>query len=114
VPRHGGQGESTLPKRTVKPASSTSSGRSTTAANLQLRVPEVQSKGMIRHVVVHEGERMLIDRQTLAQLTGRSEHTIRARCPIERHERGKALYDAMRCEEILNRIPTRTRRDSAA
>lgn len=69
---------------------------------------------MIRHVVVHEDKRMLIDRQTLAQLTGRSEHTIRARCPVERHHRGKALYDAMRCEQILAAIPTRTRRDSAA
>ena len=69
---------------------------------------------MIRHVVIREGDRMLIDRQTLAKLTGRSVNTIRARCPIERHHRGKALYDAMRCEQILAAIPTRTRRDSAA
>lgn len=65
---------------------------------------------MIRHVVVHEPDRMLIDRQTLAKLTGRSVHTIRARCPIERHKDGKALYDAERCEAILADIEDRKRR----
>ncbi|OQO89918.1 hypothetical protein B1813_18940 [Saccharomonospora piscinae] len=69
---------------------------------------------MIRHVVVYEGKRALLDRQTLAVLTGRSVHTIRARCPVERHHDGKALYDMDRCKAILDAIPTRTRADSAA
>lgn len=62
---------------------------------------------MIRHVVVYSEGRALVDRQTLAALTGRSVHTIRARCPIVGHEDGKALYDALVCEEMLAAIATR-------
>lgn len=65
---------------------------------------------MIRHVVVREGDRMLIDRQTLAQLTGRSVNTIRARCPVVGHRDGKALYDAEQVEKILGKIGTRQRK----
>lgn len=64
---------------------------------------------MTRHVVIVEKRRTLIDRQTLAHLTGRSVHTIRAKCPIVTHRRGKALYDADQCEQILNDTPTRQR-----
>ena len=62
---------------------------------------------MIRHVVVYSGQRALVDRQTLAALTGRSVHTIRARCRIVGHHDGKALYDAEECEALLADIPTR-------
>lgn len=63
-----------------------------------------------RHVVIYQPERTLIDRQTLAQLAGRSVHTIRARCPIADHHNGRALYDMEQCAAILDRIPTRRRR----
>lgn len=62
---------------------------------------------MIRHVVVYLGEKALVDRQTLAVLTGRSVHTIRARCRIVDHKDGKALYDAEESEALLAAIPTR-------
>ena len=62
---------------------------------------------MIRHVVVYIEQRAFVDRQTLAVLTGRSVHTIRARCRIVGHKDGKALYDAEECEVQLAEIPTR-------
>jgi len=64
------------------------------------------------HVVVFDGDRILIDRKTLATLTGRSEHTIRARCPVARRKGIRPLYDVEVCEKILADIPTR--RTSAA
>jgi hypothetical protein len=65
---------------------------------------------MTRHVVIYEPDRTLIDRQTLAKLTGRSVHTIRAKCPIADHRQGKAVYDMEECAAILNEIPTRQSR----
>ena len=62
---------------------------------------------MIRHVVVYRDGRPLVDRQTLAALSRRSVHTIRARCPVVGHEKGKALYDMEHCLVILAGIPAR-------
>lgn len=63
---------------------------------------------MIRDIVYIELDgRAHVDRQTLSVLTQRSVHTIRARCPIVGHERGKALYDVEDCVEILAGITPR-------
>jgi phage terminase Nu1 subunit (DNA packaging protein) len=61
-------------------------------------------------VIIYEQERVLIDRQTLAELAKRSVHTIRARCPVAEHRDGRALYDMEQCAAILDAIPTRQRR----
>jgi hypothetical protein len=62
-------------------------------------------------VVVPQPGRVLIDRQTLARLTRRSVHTIRARCPVAaRDPHGRPLYDMDQAEAILKDIPTRRRR----
>lgn len=66
----------------------------------------------MKPLVVYEKERTLIDRQTLALLTGRSIHTIRARCPIATHQDGRALYDMEQTAAILEAIPTRQKRPS--
>jgi len=66
-----------------------------------------------RHVVIYEPQRVLIDRQTLALLTGRSVHTIRARCPIADHRNGRALYDMEQVAAILQDTPARQRRTAA-
>lgn len=62
---------------------------------------------MIRHIVVYRDGRALIDRQTLAYLSGRSVHTVRAKCPVVDHRDGKALYDMEECAAILEAVPTR-------
>lgn len=63
-----------------------------------------------RHVIVYEGpQRTLVDRQTLAVLVQRSEHTIRARCPVAEHRQGRALYDLEQVVSVLATIPTRGR-----
>lgn len=67
----------------------------------------------MRHVIIYEPGRVLIDRQTLAQLAGRSVHTVRARCPIAEHRDGRALYDMEESAAILESIPTRRRRTAA-
>jgi hypothetical protein len=61
------------------------------------------------HIVIHEADRTLVDRQTLALLTGRSVHTIRARCDVAEHRDGRALYDIDQAEQVLEAIPTRRR-----
>lgn len=55
------------------------------------------------------GRAPLVDRQTLAYITGRSVHTIRLRCPIAERRDGRALYDLDQAEAVLNAIPTRRR-----
>lgn len=60
----------------------------------------------INHVIVHQQdmqgrERILIDRQTLAKLTGRSQETIRKRCDVVEYRDGKALYDMNKADETL-------------
>lgn len=64
---------------------------------------------MINHVVAYADGKALIDRQSMAMLTGRSVHTIRLRCPVAEYRDGKALYDIDVCEDILNKLPIRRR-----
>lgn len=61
-------------------------------------------------VVLYRGGRALVDRASLARLFGRSEHTIRLRCPVAKHHQGRALYDVEQCHVILAAIPVRNRR----
>lgn len=57
--------------------------------------------------------RALLDRTQLAELTGRSEHTIRTHCtPARYDDRGAALYDARDATARLAGVRTRTRRDT--
>ena len=70
--------------------------------------------GEVRHVVVYREGRALIDRQTLALLSGRSVHTIRARCVVVDHMEGKALYDLEDAAAILDGLKTRQRRKMQA
>lgn len=68
-------------------------------------------------VVVYRKGRALLDRQTLAHVTSRSIHTIRAKCPISEHHLGRAMYDMEACLAVLEAVPTRrprTRVDQAA
>jgi hypothetical protein len=65
--------------------------------------------GRRRHVIFYEPGRVLIDRQTLAHLTGRSVHTIRARCAIVGHRDGKAVYDMEAAAAVLDGLSTRRR-----
>lgn len=58
-------------------------------------------------IIRYEPDRVLIDRQTLARLTGRSVHTIRARCAVVSHRDGRALYDMEAAVLTLDNTPTR-------
>ena len=59
-------------------------------------------------LVIHLPGQTLMDREALAQWTGRSVHTIRARCrPVERHSTGRQLYDADEAARVLDAIPKR-------
>lgn len=60
-------------------------------------------------VVVYRDERAYVDRSTLARLTGRSEHTIRLRCPVARRRGKTPLYDCFAEVERLSTIPQRNR-----
>ena len=60
-------------------------------------------------IVRYTDGRALVDRRTLARLSGRSVHTIRARCPVTQHHDGRALYDAEQCRQILAEITPRRR-----
>lgn len=51
----------------------------------------------------------LVDRATLARLTGRSAHTIRGACPVAEYRGIRPLYDARQCAEILAGKATRNR-----
>lgn len=59
---------------------------------------------MIRHVVVYRDGGALLDRQTLALLTGRSEETIRRRCAVAEYRDGKAMYDLDTAEATLQSV----------
>lgn len=63
----------------------------------------------MKHIVEHHNGRAYVDRRTLARLLGRSVHTIRARCTVQWHTNGRAMYDAEACERVLSDIPTRDR-----
>ncbi|MCA1195119.1 hypothetical protein [Saccharopolyspora sp. 6V] len=52
--------------------------------------------------------RALVDRASLARLTGRSVNTIRGTCPVaDRDRTGRPLYDAQQCAVILATKPQR-------
>ncbi len=54
--------------------------------------------------------RTVVDREFLATATGRSEHTIRARCTTIGYSRdGRALYDLDDATAILDTLAVRTR-----
>ncbi|RKT85615.1 hypothetical protein SAMN05421805_12782 [Saccharopolyspora antimicrobica] len=60
-------------------------------------------------IVRYRDGRTLLDRASLARLSGRSVHTIRGACPVADRDRstGRPLYDAQQCAQILAAIPTR-------
>lgn len=62
-------------------------------------------------IVLTKRRPVLVDREALALITGRSRHTIRARCiVVHRHHDGSPLYDAEVEVARLATIPTRRRR----
>jgi hypothetical protein len=69
---------------------------------------------VIRHVVVYREGSALVDRQTLAKLTGRSEETIRKKIVPVEYQQGKALYDAFLAEETLAGTRQQGKRRQAA
>lgn len=69
---------------------------------------------MKRHVVIYEQDRTLMDRRTFAELSGRSVHTVRMKCPVAEHRGGRALYDMEQCAAILEGVPTRATAELAA
>lgn len=58
-------------------------------------------------VVVYREGRALLDRQTMADMAGRSVHTVRAKCPIAEHHLSRAMYDMEACLALLDAVPTR-------
>ncbi|GAA2772876.1 hypothetical protein GCM10010470_00500 [Saccharopolyspora taberi] len=60
-------------------------------------------------LVRYTGTGALVDRATLARLTGRSFNTIRAMCPVAKREGIRPLYDAQVCAAILADKATRNR-----
>lgn len=52
---------------------------------------------------------VLGDREALAYLTGRSVHTIRARCEVVARRGRTPLYDVLAEAQRLDLIPTRSR-----
>lgn len=61
-------------------------------------------------IVMTEHVPVLVDREALALLTGRSVHTIRMRCEVyTQHRSGRPLYDMERAVTRLAEIPTRRR-----
>lgn len=65
----------------------------------------------MRHVIVYaEANRTLIDRTTLAYLTGRSVETIRRRCTVVDYQSGRALYDLDAATATLDAVPKRRNR----
>lgn len=68
---------------------------------------------MIHVFRVPQPGRALVDRQTLAYMSGRSVHTIRSRCPVDSHTehdgRRRPLYDLYHCVALLEGIPIRNR-----
>lgn len=64
-------------------------------------------------VVVYRDGVALLDRQSMAHISGRSVHTIRAKCPIAEHHLGRAMYAMEECLAILGEVPTRQRETAA-
>lgn len=64
-------------------------------------------------IVRYEDARVLVNREALAMLTGRSPHTIRARLqPTAHDEKGRPLYVLDEAEQVLKAIPVRQRKPS--
>lgn len=63
-------------------------------------------------IVMAKRGTVLVDREALAMVTGRSIHTIRLRCPVAGYRAGRALYDLEREVERLAAIRTRRRPSS--
>ncbi|WP_263251618.1 hypothetical protein [Saccharopolyspora rosea] len=61
-------------------------------------------------IVRYRDGRALVDRITLAKLSGRSARTIREHCPVVDRDGIRPLYDAQQCAVILAAIPQRNRR----
>lgn len=61
-------------------------------------------------IVLADHDPILVDREALVALTGRSQNTIRLRCCVyTRHRTGRPLYDMERALARLAEIPTRQR-----
>lgn len=61
-------------------------------------------------IIRYEAARVLLDREALAAVTGRSRHTIRARLKPALHDKkGRALYVYDQAVAQLREIPTRRR-----
>lgn len=63
-------------------------------------------------IVLAKADPVLVDREALIHLTGRSKHTIRLRCTVVRYSRGRALYAMEEAVATLAAIPTRRPRVS--
>jgi hypothetical protein len=61
-------------------------------------------------IVLTNHDPVLVDREALMMLTGRSVHTIRLRCAVYRYRGKRPLYDLHRELARLAAIPTRQRR----
>lgn len=67
----------------------------------------VDTYRLVEQLATKSGQ-TLVTRATLAQWTGRSEHTIRARCKVVDYDiNGKALYDANEAQDVLDSCPKR-------
>ena len=65
-------------------------------------------------IIRYEDARVLLDREALATITGRSKHTIRAKLqPAMRDDKGRPLYVLDDAEERLEAIPRRSSRRAA-
>jgi hypothetical protein len=59
--------------------------------------------------IIHADNLILVDREALTLISGRSKNTIRARCEVSRVINGKPFYDVWRELQRLSGIPTRQR-----
>lgn len=56
-------------------------------------------------VVIHATEMVLMDREALSTLTGRSPEVIRKHCtPVTYGENHRAMYDARACADLLLKV----------
>lgn len=60
-------------------------------------------------IVLSHHDPVLVDREALVALTGRSEHTIRLRLTPVKYRHGRAMYDMEQAVATLDTIPTRRR-----
>lgn len=60
--------------------------------------------------MIYLKDRVLLDRQTLAALSGRSAETIRRRLPVAEYRNGRAYYHLDQAKALLDAIPKRHHR----